>query len=101
MAWHRTSSSERGYGAEWRRLRKQAIKRDMGLCVVCMAEGRITPFRDVDHIKPRNPRDPQAVAGTETLDNLQCLCGPCHDWKTANESNGITRRAIGADGWPI
>lgn len=53
MAWHRTSSTERGYGAAWRRQRRLAIVRDKGLCVPCLRQGRTTAFAAVDHIKPR------------------------------------------------
>lgn len=97
VAWHRTSSTERGYGVEWRRLRKQAIQRDFGLWVMGSAARRVSPFFAVDHIKPK------AQGGTDTLDldNVQCLCRACHAWKTAGEANGIQRRATGADGWPI
>lgn len=95
MAWHRSSSSERGYGAAWRRLRALAIRRDRGLCQPCAAQGRVTPFRDVDHITAK------AAGGKDVLSNVQCICGECHDWKTAQESNGTGRRPVGADGWPL
>lgn len=95
MAWHRASSTECGYGTEWRRFRKQAIQRELRLFAMCSAGGRVSPFFAVDHIKPKS------AGGTDMLDNLQCLCRACHAWMTAGETNGITRRAIGADDWSI
>lgn len=95
MAWHRTSSTERGYGAAWRRQRRLAIVRDRGLCVPCLRQGRTTAFAAVDHIKPRTQ------GGTDALDNLECICRDCHVFKTQGESNGKNVRPIGLDGWPI
>jgi hypothetical protein len=51
------------------------------LCVECERQGRITPATVVDHIIPHK--------GNLELfwdeDNLQALCKPCHDRKTAKE----------------
>lgn len=95
MAWHRTSSTERGYGAAWRKARSLTILRDKGLCVPCLKQGRTTAFSQVDHIKPK------AQGGTDAQENLQCICTECHDYKTHGESHGKNLRPIGADGWPI
>ena len=87
------SRHERGYGAAWVKLRKQAIIRDNGLCQPCLRRGRATPHRDVDHIKPK------AKGGKDHIDNLQCICAECHKAKTRRENSG--RVQFGEDGWPI
>jgi 5-methylcytosine-specific restriction protein A len=102
MAWqHQGSRHERGYGAAWVRLRQIALDRDSHLCQPCLATGRPTPATQVDHIKPK------AQGGTDDLENLQAVCGPCHHAKTqaeAAEAQGRRYRPrprIGADGWPV
>jgi 5-methylcytosine-specific restriction endonuclease McrA len=94
----RGTRQERGYGAAWQRIRKLAIARDRGLCQTCLAKSKVTPFDEVDHIKPK------AQGGTDNLDNLQCICKPCHAVKTSAEgaqAKGYrVRKTIGADGWP-
>ena len=95
MAWHMTSSTERGYGAAWRRLRRLALARDLGLCASCLRQGRTIAAVCVDHIRPR------AQDGSDDLDNLQSLCGPCHDAKSTLEDGRRVRPVIGLDGWPV
>ena len=95
MAWSRKSRHERGYGREWGKLRKIILERDNYLCQPCKAEGRITAGNQVDHIKPK------AKGGTDDPDNLQCICGPCHDAKTIEDKGGKARMTFGADGWPV
>ena len=73
------STTERGYGHAWRKLRERILKRDNYLCVACGAKGRLTEATDVDHIKAK------AHGGTDEEDNLQSLCTPCHREKTAKE----------------
>lgn len=73
------STTERGYGYAWRKLRDSILKRDNYLCVKCAVAGRVAEARDVDHIKAK------AHGGTDDPDNLQSLCSPCHKQKTANE----------------
>lgn len=105
MAWSKESRHSRGYGNQWEKVRAEVLARDMGMCQVCKSEGRVTAGREVDHITPK--------AKAEKLDwtqkqmdapsNLQCICKPCHDEKTATE-NGRTYRPkvqIGLDGWPV
>ena len=79
MSWHRVrgSSTARGYGAAWQRLRVAIIQRDRGLCTVCRASGRVTAGRDVDHITPK------ARGGTDDPGNLRLLCKRCHADATA------------------
>jgi 5-methylcytosine-specific restriction enzyme A len=76
----RGSSTERGYGAEWRKRRERIMQRDCGLCQPCRNAGRVTVATAVDHIVPK------AEGGTEEDGNLQAICKPCHDTKTAREA---------------
>ena len=80
-AWNHTkASSERGYGAAWGKARKIVLARDKHLCQVCLVDGIFTLGNEVDHIKPK------ALGGTDSPDNLQAICTPCHRKKTAQES---------------
>lgn len=80
--WHHATQSRhaRGYGSKWVATRKIIIARDGGLCQPCLRQGRPTPYAAVDHIKPK------AQGGTDDHDNLECVCGPCHDAKTQAEA---------------
>lgn len=80
------STTERGYGHAWRKLRELVLKRDSYLCVQCDALGRVTEATDVDHIVNK------ASGGTDDMNNLQALCSPCHRMKTSLEdsSTGYT-----------
>lgn len=64
---------------EWQRLRKQKLRLNP-LCEHCEREGKVRPATVVDHIVP-------IKEGGIALDinNLQSLCKPCHDSKTARE----------------
>lgn len=99
--WHHATESNtaRGYGTAWRKLRTAIMQRDMYLCQPCKALDKTTPATQVDHVKPK------CQAGTDDSDNLQAICAPCHDAKTAKEAataQGRTiRPTIGLDGWPI
>ncbi len=103
MAWQRDGRSRqaRGYGRLWEKLRAAALARDLHLCQPCKRAGRVTPATEVDHITPK------AQGGTDTLENTQAICGPCHRAKTAREAaeaQGRTvrkRRRIGLDGYPL
>ena len=75
------SSTDRGYGKWWRRLREVVMKRDRGICQEC---GAIATC--VDHIKPK------AEGGTDDVDNLQALCDTCHGRKTAEEAKRGRRK---------
>lgn len=74
------STTERGYGYAWSKLRKRILQRDKYLCVSCSAQGRITEATDVDHIVCK------AHGGTDDELNLQSLCSSCHKEKTQKES---------------
>jgi len=105
MAWSKDSRQSRGYGAAWEQIRKRIIARDMGLCQICLRQGRTTKGKEVDHITPK--AQAKLLGWTqEQIDadeQLQLLCKPCHRRKT-DEENGRKhdpRPKIGADGWPI
>lgn len=75
--------------ASWRRKRENFL-RSNPLCKHCEAQGKITPAREVDHIKPINPinaYDVQDGKFGQPLEesNLQALCTPCHLRKTGKE----------------
>src|SRR5699024_2979220 len=73
------STTKRGYGHAWRKLRAQVLERDGHLSVACKQADRFVPATDVDHIVPKSK------GGTDELSNLQSLCNPHHKTKTANE----------------
>lgn len=101
MAWPTTSRHLRGYDHRWDKLRKTILQRDKHLCQPCLAKGRVTVATQVDHIRPK------AKGGTDDEGNLQAICKPCHDEKTARESAEAQGRKpkrrlrFGPDGWPM
>lgn len=96
----RRSRHERGYGTAWDKLRKSIMERDLWLCQPCKREGRDTPAKECDHIKPKSK------GGTDKLHNLQAICNDCHAEKTAREAAQAQGRTVkpvityGADGLP-
>ena len=82
--------------AQWRRLREAQLSAHP-LCSFCLARGRTTEAKVVDHVIPhRGDRDlffdPK---------NLDSVCAPCHDsLKAQVESKGY-HAAFGLDGFPI
>jgi 5-methylcytosine-specific restriction protein A len=69
------SSTSRGYGAAWQKLRSQVLRAEP-LCRQCNREGRVVAATDVDHIVPK------AKGGSDDRSNLQPLCEACHKAKT-------------------
>ncbi|WP_158291876.1 HNH endonuclease [Paracraurococcus ruber] len=80
----RSSSTARGYGQDWRRVREQVLA-DEPLCRFCQAKGRVTAATDLDHI-----RSFQGLDDPLRLDrsNLRPLCQPCHMARTARQAAG-------------
>ena len=80
--WHdgTKTTSERGYGYAWKKLRKVILQRDAYLCQECYRRKKLTPATDVDHIVPKS------LGGTDDEDNLQSLCKECHKFKSLMES---------------
>ena len=84
----RRNSSERGYGAQWQRARKQFLLRHP-LCVMCTADGLTTAADVVDHIQPH--RGDRALFWDPT--NWQPLCKMHHDSDKARQEHGGRERA--------
>lgn len=96
-----TSSSARGYGAEWRKLRARKLK------ATPWCEDPYHVHRAAEHAPPNamtrtpRPRRPAAVTvdhlvpksqgGTDAWENLMSLCQPCHNRKTSNDRAKIGR----------
>lgn len=77
----RGTSTQRGYGSRWQRLRLLILARDP----VCRYPGCGQLSTDVDHIVPRSK------GGTDEENNLQGLCHEHHSLKTAQEDGGFGR----------
>jgi len=77
----RGTSTQRGYGSRWQRLRLLILARDP----VCRHPGCGQLSTDVDHIVPRSK------GGTDEENNLQGLCHEHHSLKTAQEDGGFGR----------
>ena len=74
----RPPASRRGYGAAWRSLRLEILRRDP-ICKMC----GVAPSVHVDHIIPR------AQGGSDRPDNLRGLCQRDHNARTARETGGF------------
>lgn len=85
------TTTERGYGHAWRKVREIRLKMDKYLCVPCKQQGRYTKATEVDHIIEK------ANGGTDEYDNLQSICATCHKAKTS----GKQIKACGVDGMPL
>jgi 5-methylcytosine-specific restriction enzyme A len=81
----RGSANQRGYDADWRRLRDWHIT-NKPLCEICLLGGRVTGADHVDHIEPfHGKNDPLRLDPK----NLQSLCKSCHSRKTVKEDGGF------------
>ena len=78
-----TSELKRTRGSAWMKIRTRILRRDKGLCQECLRNGRPTEATKVDHITPLH------LGGDDNDENLQSLCGPCHDAKTAEEARAL------------
>ena len=78
----RGTAAERGYGWQWRKLRKVILRRDGYQCAQCRREGILNPADEVDHIVAK------ARGGDDEPANLQSLCKPHHAAKTKAERFG-------------
>lgn len=76
------STTARGYGHSWTKMRKETLMEDNYLCRICKQLGRLTEASHVDHIKPKSQ------GGTDAPTNRQSLCTACHEHKTATEQRG-------------
>jgi 5-methylcytosine-specific restriction enzyme A len=73
--------------------RKRYLERDP-LCAECKRQGRIKLAEEIDHIIPLHK------GGTYEDSNLQGLCKPCHQEKTAADMGVKQKVSISIDGWP-
>lgn len=84
---------ERIRGRAGQKLRRQRLHAEP-LCRDCLAQGIVKAAKTPDHIKPL------ALGGTDTDDNIRCLCQPCHEKRTAEQFGHKLKQEIGYDGWP-
>lgn len=78
---HDRTTTQRGYGHRWQKLRDAIMRRDGYLCQVCLAGGKYRPADEVDHVIPK------AQGGSDDPCNLRAICAPCHRIKSAKEGN--------------
>lgn len=64
----------------WTQLRNEYIS-EHPLCVRCLAYGKLTAGKIVDHKRPRSERPDLELE----WDNLQTMCHACHNIKTAED----------------
>lgn len=78
----RGNRHERGYGWAWEQAVKRIRNRDCDVCQQCLRrdDGHVGTYAAVDH------RIPKAQGGTDDDSNLEVICRPCHEAKTAGES---------------
>jgi 5-methylcytosine-specific restriction enzyme A len=74
MAWSKESSTARGYGFAWQKLRLVILERDCYLCQCAECAKRQVPLpaNEVDHILPK------AQGGTDDESNLRAVNTECH-----------------------
>ena len=88
----RGSSSQRGYGARWQKMREPYL-RSHPLCKTCEDAGKLVVAVVIDH---KIPHKGDMVLFWDR-DNWQPLCKTCHDAKTAREDGGWGRAPGGAE----
>jgi len=89
----RRPSSQRGYDATWRRVRRAKLSVNP-LCEKCLSRGRVTPATMVHHKKP--------VCDYPDLrlvwENLESLCEACHD--VEHSGPGKQLKGANSEGFP-
>jgi 5-methylcytosine-specific restriction protein A len=78
----RGTSRDLGYDHHWQRVAKLRREADNHLCQLCLAENRLTPSSDVDHIVPLHVR----LDWRLEFDNTQVICRPHHRKKTSADA---------------
>lgn len=73
---NRLSATKRGYGHNWRKLRKIILSQEP-ICRFCKQQNIITVANEVDHIDGNSRNN--------HLDNLRALCKSCHSRRTARD----------------
>ena len=79
------TAAQRGYGHDWRKLRKLILIRDDYLCQEHLRLGKLVIANTVDHIKAK------AHGGTDDVHNLESLCVECHKIKTTEDRRKSSR----------
>src|SRR4029077_21012567 len=79
----RATTKQRGYDADWKRLRADHLKREP-LCRPCVETSMRTPATDVAHIEHTATHPPLRLVD----ENLQSTCAPCHNRKTHYTQRG-------------
>lgn len=81
---------------EWKRIRKDALQRDGGMCRDCMDRMRLeTGYKPnratmVHHIIPRSERPDLELV----LENLISLCDSCHEVRHPEKRSKIKRKTL-------
>lgn len=83
-----------GRGRGWAKRRRVVFVRDNYTCQLCR---KVTNRPECDHIKPL------VAGGSDELSNLQTLCPPCHQAKTAADRCGrpVQIKGCNANGAPF
>jgi 5-methylcytosine-specific restriction protein A len=92
--WIKGRDHGRIAGRALQALRKRILDAEP-LCRNCASNGRVCAAIEIDHITPLSK------GGTYDDNNLQPLCVPCHEAKTAKDCGRTLRPKIGLDGYPI
>lgn len=71
----------------WKNTREYIFKRDNGLCQDCLEKGRITPGKEVHHIKFLEPNNMDNTDITLGERNLRLLCKECHHRRHCNNNS--------------
>jgi 5-methylcytosine-specific restriction protein A len=82
----RPTPSQRGYGAEWRSIRKLALHRDRYQCQRCGWTGDQRNPLTVDHVIAKSR------GGSDDLANMQTLCKRCHGVKTGRDQRNAVAK---------
>ena len=88
VAWKQSAPYKRESGRRLQRKRAELFTREP-LCRVCVAAGQVSAATIRDHIMPL------AEGGADDDDNVQPLCQPCSNVKTAAERARGVRRGGG------
>ena len=82
------TTTERGYGHAWRKLRTSILERDGYLCQVALAEGRLVPASEVDHVISKGEwlSLHGTLHGVDDPSNLQAISQEAHRDKTLREA---------------
>lgn len=91
----RGTSTARGYGADWRAIRRRHLRREP-CCRGCAALGIVKAADTVDHVVPWQgaPTQEERERLRTDEENLQSLCQPCHNKKTIHEDGGFGHRRL-------